>query len=87
MITLDRMSIDVLPFSAFALESCAAPGVAAAGQTLTLSLRLGRSGAAAAMAGRLSLQAPEAVALDARHAAIAHAAIARADGPPLTITF
>lgn len=82
MITLDRMSIDVLPFSAFALESCAAPAVAAAGQTLTLSLRLGRTGGAPVMAGRLWLHAPQAVATEMRRAGIA-----RADDPPLTITF
>lgn len=81
MITLDRMSIDVLPFSAFTLRSCAAPAVAAQGQTITVSLRLRRAGAAA-MAGRLSLHAPEAAAADTRRAAIA-----RADHPPLTITF
>lgn len=82
MITLVRMTIPVQPFSAFALGSCAAPAGAAAGQALTLSLRLGRAGAAAAMAGRLSLHAPETTAADARHAGIA-----RADAPPLTITF
>jgi hypothetical protein len=77
------MSIDVLPFSAFALESCAAPAMAAGdGQTLTLSLRPGRAGDATPIAGWLSLHASEAVVTDARHAGIA-----RADDPPLTITF
>ena len=73
------MSIDLLPFSAFALESCAAPAVACGeGRTLTLPLR--RAGAP--MAGELSLVASDAASGDMRCAGIA-----RAQDAPLTITF
>jgi hypothetical protein len=76
------MSIDLLPFSAFALESCAAPAaVPGDGQTLTLSLRLGRT-TPERMAGRLSLVASQQVTPD-----VQHVAIAQREAAPLTISF
>jgi hypothetical protein len=75
------MSIDLLPISAFALESCAAPAAATTeGQTLTLALRLARK--PAAMSGSLAIQALQVAAPDATHFAIA-----KADASAVTITF
>jgi hypothetical protein len=77
------MTIDLLPFSAFALESCAAPAAArGAGQTLTVSLRLGSSTGEPTMAGRLWVRSLHAFAPGTEHAHIA-----RTRATPLTITF
>ena len=55
------MSIDLLPFKAFTLQSQPAPVAAAAeGQTLTLQLRA----APGAMAGRIVVRGPVAVLPD-----------------------
>jgi len=76
------MSIDLLPFSAFALESCAAPAaVPQEGQTLTLALRL-RHPAALTMNGSLALPG-----LQVASPGTARAAVLAADASPLTITF
>ncbi len=76
------MSID-LPFSAFALESCAAPPVPGEVPTLTLKMALAatRSGLQP-MAGTLSTDLTFSVVPHAERAAIL-----AADASPLTITF
>jgi hypothetical protein len=77
------MSIDLLPFSAFALESCAAPAPAPGdGQTLTLPLRIGRASATPALAAQLLLDASE-EALPGEHVDV----LAPPRDGPLTITF
>ena len=76
------MSIDLLPFSAFALESCAAPAAEPGdGHTLTLPLRLART-TREPMAGRLLVRASEEMKPDAQHVGIA-----RREAAPLTISF
>jgi hypothetical protein len=76
------MSIDVLPISAFALETCVQPlAVHSLGQTLTLPIRRARNAAADAIEGTLSLQATSPAP-----AGTLHAGIVPADGLPLTIT-
>jgi hypothetical protein len=68
------MSIELLPFSAFALESCAAPSRAhVEGQTLTLS---------SLVTGSMMLHATE-IALPAGE----RVSVAPAADDPLTITF
>ena len=78
------MSIELLPFSAFALESCAAPAPAPGeGQTLTLPLRVVRSAGAETMTGQISLHADSPAVQGSRHAGIARLA----DTAPVTLTF
>jgi hypothetical protein len=78
------MSIELLPFSAFALESCAAPAPAPGeGQTLTLPLRIARSLATEPMSGRVALHVSTVAVEGSRHAGV----VAPADVLPLTITF
>ena len=74
------MSIDLLPFHAFALESCAVPATAGEARTITLSLRPAR--AAAPWAGRLSVQRWEPAAAEAQRSGIRGG-----DAAPLTISF
>ena len=77
------MSIELLPFSAFALESCVAPApVPGEGQTLTLSLRAARADAEP-MAGWMSLRAESVAVQGGHHAGV----VAGAPGEPFTITF
>jgi hypothetical protein len=76
------MSIELLPFSAFALETCAPAALASGeGQTLTLSLRRGR--VAEPMAGQMTLELP----LGQLEGDAQHASIPRTEGTGLTITF
>jgi hypothetical protein len=71
---ISRMSIELLPFSAFALESCAAPARAdVEGQTLTLS---------ALASGSMSLHAAEFALQGSERVCVAPTA-----DDPLTITF
>jgi hypothetical protein len=75
------MSIELLPFSAFALESCAAPAAEAGeGYTLTVALRVARR--AEPMTGQLSMQS-----FDVAPAGTERVAVARLDAAPLTISF
>jgi hypothetical protein len=76
------MSIELLPFSAFALETCAPAALASGeGQTLTLSLRRGR--VAEPMAGLMTLEMP----IGEHDEDAQHASIPRTEGTGLTITF
>ena len=78
------MSIELLPFSAFALESCTAPAPAP-GEAPTLTLQLAiattRSGLHP-MAGTMSTEMGFHIAPNAERAAIL-----AADASPVTITF
>lgn len=79
------MNIDLLPFSAFALESSGAPaGVAGVGQTLTLRLgfALLRRPDDAAMSGTVSVEAGAAVPLQ-----VLHAGVLPAPATAITLTF
>jgi hypothetical protein len=78
------MSIDLLPFNAFALESCAAPAPAPHdAQTLTLPLRVERA-PGESIAGQLSWNpAGEPEACVVQRAAI----VPPPQSTPLTITF
>ncbi len=79
------MSIELLPFSAFALETCTATQSSPSeGETLTLSLRRGRVPDPAA--GWLMLEVALNAALDSARAG-QHAGVARDAVVPLTITF
>ncbi len=76
------MNIDLLPFSAFALESCPPQPQTGDSQTLTLQLALvTRSASLELMAGILSTRdiAPT--------EALLRASVVPADATPLTITF
>ena len=78
------MSIELLPFSAFALESCAAPApTPGEGQTLTLALRCGRGSSIEPMVGLLTLRAASAAVQGSHHAGV----VAPAEGGALAITF
>ena len=78
------MNTDLLPFSAFVLEPCAAPGTGAGeGQTLTLQLGVGRTRTGDELiAGTISTRGPRAVSPNALRAGVV-----AADGSPVTITF
>ena len=78
------MSTDLLPFSAFALESCAVPtGAAPDGHTLTLQLRLAKMGAGhEPMAGTIAVRASRVPSPDCLSAGVV-----AADASAATITF
>jgi hypothetical protein len=78
------MSTDLLPFSAFAPESCAVPTAAAPdGHTLTVQLRMAKMLAAdEPMAGTIALRASRTASPDCLHAGVV-----AADASPATITF
>ena len=76
------MSIDLLPFSAFALESCAAPAtMPGEGQTLTLALRQ-RNSASLAMSGSIALRAVQAPLPGS-----VRAEVTQVDAAAVTLTF
>jgi hypothetical protein len=82
------MSIDLLPFNAFALESCAAPAAAPhETQTLTLPLRAARAPGAESVAGRLLLLVAESADAPAASATQHAGIVAPQEAGPLTITF
>lgn len=78
------MNIDLLPFSAFALEACSSGGQAAGqGQTLTLQLEMATvHSSVEPMAGTACTTAPI-----SQGAQLLRAAVVPAGGPVLTITF
>ena len=77
------MSIDLVTFNAFALESCAAPVAPGEGHTLTLVLRAERGSGAEPMGGRVTLSPREPVLGRIQQTGIVEAILAG----PLTITF
>ena len=83
--TANRMNIDLLPFSAFALESSGAPAHAASeGQTLTLrlGLALGPRREDTATSGTVSVEPGETVPLH-----VLRAAVLPAPDTAITLTF
>lgn len=74
------MSIDLSPFSAFALESVPPAAAPAEGSTLTLQLRAKHS--LSVMTGTMVLQPTQAPAPN-----VQRAGVVAADATPLTITF
>ena len=77
------MSIDLSPFSSFALESAPPVAAPAEGQTLTLHLRGAPEPAGvAAMAGTMAIRTAPPVAAN-----VQRAAVVAVDAAPFTITF